>query len=728
MKKPKINLSGEAVKSFFTYHVEKLILVVVLLMVGLFVMWGYQLEGYTAYTPDEMKVDTEKAREKMTLTTVWDAIKAEPERDHTSTVDRMKKGLGENNDGRLPTIPAAKVYPTKLAHNPPLFAPNAKRADPEIFAALEVEVDAGFGPLAMPKSQAVNNPSDPLAGLDALMRAAKQHELKQQEEAMAKAEAEARRNDRDERNERNERNGGLLDGGGLQPPPRMSEFGGRGSGSLIPLTPEQEEALEGYRGTGSETPKGLNYVAVTALAPWKKQWDEYEAVLKDSAGYDLGRDTPQYVWFVVERAEVAADGQLSPWREISNTGTARTMEQYYAGTAPDLVDPRYTEPALSMAVPPIMLRDLTDLAVHSKTPLISLEEDSLEGDLTPEFDPLSVPEAGGPNAPTIQPGAFNNPRGRGSYGSEGGNNPYLRGNTGEGASRGNTGRAAYGEEGRRGLGEGALVEEEMVDYKLVRFFDFSVVPGKKYQYRVQLWVTDPNHPQDPALAPPPSLLQEDVIARTVALDRAQGQNPRVFYRKTDWSEPSKTVSVPKSWTVLAGKMEETKMVRIRLSSDQEVAFEMPGEEPMARLMTILWHPTYAADIPGELDVYRGSVLNFTTDVNVLHPSSTTVVTLPQHKFDTDGIVLDLRGGEPLPGGDRKDPLLAPTEILVIDSEGNMMVKNELDDKRAFRLNDYEKPPEPKLPERDQLEEQGREGGLLFGGEGEGPRRPQRRGR
>ena len=33
-----------------------------------------------------------------------------------------------------------------------------------------------------------------------------------------------------------------------------------------------------------------------------------------------------------------------------------------------------------------------------------------------------------------------------------------------------------------------------VDYLLIRFFDFNVEMGKKYRYRIQLLLEDPNHP------------------------------------------------------------------------------------------------------------------------------------------------------------------------------------------------------------------------------------------
>src|SRR5690606_30525524 len=99
---------------------------------------------------------------------------------------------------------------------------------------------------------------------------------------------------------------------------------------------------------------------------------------------------------------------------------------------------------------------------------------------------------------------------------------------------------------------------------------------------------------------------------------------------TEWSEPSPVVGLPRTWEVLAGEMKKTKTVDIRVSSEVDASFEMPGEEPTIRTMAITWNPKFAADVPGEAEVSRGSVLNFTTNVNVLHPPTTSVVTLPDY--------------------------------------------------------------------------------------------------
>ena len=66
MKKPKFSLGQGGLQGFFLQHVEKIVLGVVLLIVGLFLYSGYGLEGYKhEKTPIDLKATTNSAREKM---------------------------------------------------------------------------------------------------------------------------------------------------------------------------------------------------------------------------------------------------------------------------------------------------------------------------------------------------------------------------------------------------------------------------------------------------------------------------------------------------------------------------------------------------------------------------------------------------------------------------------------------------------------------------------------
>ena len=75
-----------------------------------------------------------------------------------------------------------------------------------------------------------------------------------------------------------------------------------------------------------------------------------------------------------------------------------------------------------------------------------------------------------------------------------------------------------------------------VDYKLFRFVDFTVQPGKRYKYRVKLVLQDPNFNVDK------SFLSPEVLDR----------NPKVSRVVEAWSEPSPTVGIPLAGGVRLG--------------------------------------------------------------------------------------------------------------------------------------------------------------------------------
>lgn len=236
-------------------------------------------------------------------------------------------------------------------------------------------------------------------------------------------------------------------------------------------------------------------------------------------------------------------------------------------------------------------------------------------------------------------------------------------------------------------GTGMISFRPRVEYLLVRFFDFTAEPGRKYRYRVQLLLEDPNHPQDYRLEPNERTLDDTTKERLkqIVAEEQKDKNRRLYVRRTDWSAPSEVVSVAPADRVLAGPVELPRSLEI-----PKTTFSVPMDEPKAKVMSIVWDATHAADVPGMQEVYRGSVLNFKSEAAVVHPISLVYKALPDFEFDTNRVVLDIRGGEPLPCTEHDDPLTAPGELILLDADGNLIVRNELDDENDFRRNS---PPE-----------------------------------
>ena len=101
-------------------------------------------------------------------------------------------------------------------------------------------------------------------------------------------------------------------------------------------------------------------------------------------------------------------------------------------------------------------------------------------------------------------------------------------------------------------------------------------------------------------------------------------------------------------------------------------------------MTVVWDATRAVDVPGIIDGFRGTCLNFKAKADVIHPITLIYKSLADFQFQTDHILADIRGGEELPGADKNNPLLSLGEYAYFDETGQLRIGNELDDLESYR--------------------------------------------
>ncbi|HTN74405.1 MAG TPA: hypothetical protein VL096_04130, partial [Pirellulaceae bacterium] len=258
---------------------------------------------------------------------------------------------------------------------------------------------------------------------------------------------------------------------------------------------------------------------------------------------------------------------------------------------------------------------------------------------------------------------------------------------------------------RQNMGEGGAANNMSVSYKLLRFTDFKVEPGRKYRYRARLTLENPNHPQKVATGvasgagggvskdPPPQSLDRDVEAglRELAKEEAK-KGKRIFYRDTDWSEVSPVISLPDPITIAGGEVTPGRETKVPGGT-------VPTSEPSGKVMVIQWDDFFAANVVGEADIARGTVLNFSPkEAEALHPLRLEFVKMKDYPIRANSVVVDLRGGEKLPGGDPQEPLHAPGEIAVIDQNGQLVVHGEAQDNPIWqRYGKFEpKPIDPDL--------------------------------
>ncbi len=441
------------------------------------------------------------------------------------------------------------------------------------------------------------------------------------------------------------------------------------------------------------------------------------------------------------------------WVELPDSQRFRgVVEQYFAGTGRDDIDVDYFDAALTMPIPPVMLHDYNHIIRHEKVPTRASRaaataegvdprdaldptniDDILKGPIKPSGDPSR--DGGGYPAPGGGPGGYPMPPGLSDSSDEDDgfeSDPYASGGAGVPGVSDPTGDGGMG--GYGGL-MGTAAEAPSKPYKMIRFFDLWAKPGRTYRYRVSVRLEDPNNPsvaeasgsRGPELnmsgipsagnsnsaTIPRAYLHDSVVQRLADVEkqneRIKAQNevikreneilkrdkkplrsllPHISWRDSEWSDPSPPISIPaRVHEALAGTAKPATQTQLGGGD-----YTYDKDEPSGTVVTSIWDHRYAVRVPAELDVEMSSVLNFTKNADVIHPVDRSVRRILDYKFNTNAIVLDIRGGDKLPSelskrrtpGEKQEPPKAPGEFLILDADGNLIVRNELDDADAYR--------------------------------------------
>ncbi|MEW4451842.1 hypothetical protein AB1L30_04065 [Bremerella sp. JC817] len=717
----KLDLQSGGLKTKLILHVEKLVFGLAILLVAAFVYFGTQQKSITT-KPDDLVQAAEKARNNIEKLT-WDEVEGErwvPPEYRTAAVRASKP---------IPLAPYETPSSLRVRHKESI----EKRADPKIIPLEKLEVVAGFAPFAYLSSNQAANGGGFMRG---------------------------------------EGGGPSMPGAGYDMYSGMSGEGMGGSDANSPptLTPEQMAMLGSQKGGTGGDIEGKYFVAITGLAPLKRQLDLYNAAFKDRANYIESRDYPKYVHFAVERRTQNPDGSWGEWEKPFNIKQERWISRYRWAFVPDeIAPPEFLDPVLSFPMPPILLFDPDRWGRHSEVPEFEpMDQMAMnEGSGMGNFD--EMPMGGIEDFPGVDPGFGMGGSGmEGGYGGPGGGRmPGMGGMPGIGGMPGmGGGRNGYDSmiarpgfirrpTGTAGVGPGGMMGGGMeggpgggsfatspfdAENKMFRFYDTSVSPHKSYQYRVQLFLEDPNNPQNYQEAPPVRALESSVLARIeperqkimkamqqqgAGMSRPNGQANATapvheFWRTTEFSEPSPTVRVPSSADVLAGPVDAGRTI-YRQGSRREV---MRTAEPTATVLAMRWDPrdVVKALVTKELkDVKRGTTVEYKGDMWVLDPS-TYQFKRPwaldadtkdqEYTLKTGYTVLDMRGGDDTAGkytDENNDKLKTPGEILILDDAGNIHIKTEIDEVKEFTKFNFSKP-EVKRTRRERDDPYSSEGG------------------
>lgn len=385
---------------------------------------------------------------------------------------------------------------------------------------------------------------------------------------------------------------------------------------------------------------------------------------------------------------------------------------FWAGMSPDVIDPRYSDYVLTSPLPPLVGRDWGSEASHPDFPSLA-ETPPLEQEM-PTVAPTATAKSETPGNADVSP--FSNAAAAGTQPGEmpamgprmgPGMGPGMGYGPGMGPGMGYGPGAGFGrmggEEGRGGMGYGPGMGPGMmgpgmmgaeggrgsysgpmgggansprtslpkgVDFLLLRFFDYTVEPGKRYRYRVSLVLADPNY------AMPENVLAPAVLDRQhkESVDAKGQKRPRPDFRRIEgWSDPSPVVGIP-----LAGG---AKLVDVKPPSAEKI-----GDEPAVTLLV----NSFDKDSEGNAiqaaikreNVHRGDVVNFVEDAEYVVAVPPSIDTHPGFKFATGITLIDARGGEKAGKN-----LAMPSQVLLMGPSGNLYVRQELDDKAAVEFHE-----------------------------------------
>jgi hypothetical protein len=629
----------------------------------------------------------------------------------TEHPDKVKKRQPITVEGEM-NVPVKDYVPSDSNGNPilaidnPIVAPLILRRDPLILNVVDVKATGGSGLFAF---------------VDEKIR--QQQALKLAEQAK---EAERKAIEQQKREAQKAKEGAGPGGG------RRGRGEGPGEVATEPIDPAhpKRRLVQGsFRPTGNMLQGGERierayWACVVAKVPIREQLKLYQDALEKARGADPTRDFPSYVGFYAERAEVVPGKELvwtpvplydaqrqsitenkpltSPpshavHKDVFMKVLAAAAQFWAGGISMDVVDARYAEFPLTLPLPPLVGREWGAEVTHPDipwgpyTPALEPETTQLPPEAaaqqpggatsTSEFGSAAPTQGQGPGAspgygPPGRQGEFAGPGGgfgRRMMGPEGG--PGMMPGMGPGAGRFGPGggEGPGGFRGGGGSGQAAGQHTSLpkgVDYYLLRFFDFSVEPGKKYKYHVKLVMHDANYNM------PQAVLDATVLDRQAkewqAAKAKGGPNAtKPFYRVVEkWSDPSPAVGIPMAGNV---RLAETKVT------------EKVNDEPIVKLIVEAFDvDDSGTPIQGaaKKDFRRGYVANMIGDA-FYQPDPTMMDIQPNFKFFTGMTLLDVDGG-----GKLARDMTYPARILVMGPAGELYIRNDSDDKPyvdSFRM-------------------------------------------
>ena len=431
------------------------------------------------------------------------------------------------------------------------------------------------------------------------------------------------------------------------------------------------------------------FIAGSAVVPHRELYEAYKQALQDADQYDPRRDTPFYYDLQVQRADVtdkSADQLVeADWVKVWDRTLYTKLAAYnWSGFAPEIVPNDYRDEALTMWIPPVLLDDYRSIARHPLIPEMSQAAIKREqGNVVEDEEVKQFSMEMEDDTELVAPGQ----RATGGMGGEGGMDMGYGMDMGMDMGMGMEGGMMMGM-GMAMMGRGAL-EEDPVDYKLIRFYDFAGFKnspqfGRKYVYRVRYAVNDPNFPFAETLQPKVSSMAPDVATRVQELmASALKDGKRTFRRWSDWSTATQPIGLPSLEQYFAGPVERGSINTWKVAGKD---VEYARDEPKAKILASQYDLKMGARIPMQIEATEGTVLSQKAETaDVVDPITLAVKKMTDAELVSGTTIVDLEGGTPL--AITKD-LTAPSMMLLFDQSGELKVADEVTDQHMFRTYTY----------------------------------------
>jgi hypothetical protein len=672
-------MDADKIKQFFIFHGEKFVVGIVVLAAGWMVYSGLNMPNML----DEVQPER--------LTADANTVRASIDEDHNENILPEREPvfdiLAETARKRTPVDATAYKMPHLLERK--TIDTSIRRKDPVVHAPLELRVDSHIASIAI-LSRSGEYPLKDLEGAEAL-------EVVEEE----KPRPRSRRRGRGGMDEMMGMDGMGMDGMGMEQGMGMDMYGadmGMGMG--------MDPGMMGGMGSMSATAAGRRFnakhnfgftpttkdsqlpvpqyawfISGTAVIPHKAMAESFREALQSAEGYLPVRDQPLYFNYEVQRADVTNKSvdELADEDWILRYTREQNVKQAafsWAGYAQEVVPEEYRDLNVTGYIPPVLLMDYTDFVTHPLIPMVSRREKQMKA----REEMMREEKFGADDLELAGPGSAG--MGMGGMGMDMGMDMGMGMEMDMGMQMG--GMGSYG-----GM---AMVEEDPVDYKLMRFYDFASDrdpntprPGRKYVYRMRLAVVDPNFPANALQQPKVSSLSGEVYQRVSKLmEAAEADKARKghFQRWSDWSEPSPDISLPSFTDYYAGPVEVSRVKELEVKGKK---VEYSPEPPTAKAVNLNYNLQFRTFMPVWMESLKpGSVLSYEGPAELIDPIDLVVKKVEDAKITSQTTVIDIDGGRVLPMTGESE-LEEPGMMLLFDENGSLKVTGEVEDQEMYRI-------------------------------------------